>query len=406
MAKFTYTAEKKDGEVYKGVGEAKDRFDLYEIVRREGGHLLSLDSDTSGMRYFSFAYWNSRIGTVSEQEKILFSRNLGVMLGAGLPLSRALSVMERQAHNSRLATVVSEIASEVRRGTTLHEALSKFPNTFPKLMTAMVHAGEEGGDLATSLQVSSEQMERSSEMKKKVKSAMLYPSIILIAIFGIGALMMIYVVPTLSDTFRELGSKLPLSTRVIVGLSDFLVNYTLLCVIGVLGFIIFIALGLRTDIGKRILDTIAIRMPLIGGMVREVNAARTARTMASLLTAGVDVISALEITHDVVQNSYFREVILEAQKSIGEGVPLSAVFVRRSELYPPLVGEMMAVGEETGQTSEMLKRLAIYYENEVDRKTKDMSTIIEPFLMLFIGAVVGFFAISIITPIYGISQKI
>ncbi len=406
MAQYTYTAEKNDGEIYKGVAKAKDRFELYEIIRHEGGHLLSLEDDVSVGKYFSVSYWNSKLGKIKQHEKILFARNLGVMMSAGLPLSRALSVMERQSKNSRLVAVISEIAGEVRHGTTLHQALAKFPKVFPRLMIAMVHAGEEGGDLAASLQVASEQMERANELKKKIRSALIYPVIILFAIFAIGVLMMIFVVPTLSATFKELGSSLPLSTQIIVGISNFLVNYTLLAIGGFIAFVALMYFGLHTPQGKRFADMVSIHMPLIGDLVREVNAARTARTMASLLSSGVDVLSALDISHDVVQNSYFREVIQAAQKGIAAGEPLSTTFVKNSDLYPPLVGEMMAVGEETGQSAEMMKRLAIYYESEVDRKTKDMSTIIEPFLMLFIGVVVGFFAVSIITPIYGISQHI
>ena len=150
----------------------------------------------------------------------------------------------------------------------------------------------------------------------------------------------------------------------------------------------------------------AVRAALISGLVKEINAARTARTMSSLLSAGVDVLTSLEITAQVVQNSYYQEVILEAQKNVGAGQPLSQSFMRREDLYPSFVGEMMSVGEETGQTPDMLKRLAAYYETEVDDKTKDMSTIIEPFLMLFIGGGVGFFAVAMITPIYSLSQNI
>jgi type IV pilus assembly protein PilC len=406
VAKFSYTAEKSTGEVYKGVADAKDRFELYQIIRREGGHLLSLEDETAFGRYFTLKYWSARIGTVTEQEKILFTRNLGVMLSAGLPLSRALSVMERQASNPKLVATIAEIASEVRHGTTLFKTLEKYSNVFPKLMVAMVRAGEEGGDLASALQVASEQMERSSELRKKIKSALLYPCIILLAIVGIGALMMIYVVPTLSETFREMGAKLPVSTQIIMAMSDFFVNYTVLAFGGMGATILGFFLGIRTPRGKRMLDKVTIKLPLIGVMAREVNAARTSRTMSALLTAGVDVMTSLDIAYDVVQNTYFKEVILEARKGVEQGDPLSMIFIKRSDLYPPLVGEMMAVGEETGQTPEMMRRMAIYYEAEVDRKTKDMSSIIEPFLMLFIGVVVGFFAISIITPIYGVSQHI
>ena len=221
-----------------------------------------------------------------------------------------------------------------------------------------------------------------------------------------GVLMMIVVVPPLAQTFAEMNAELPGSTQVVIGISNFLVNNTLLAIGSIVGIIALFYVGVRTPAGKRVGDFVFLHTPLIGEMVREVNAARTSRTLASLITSGVDVITALDIVHEVVQNTYFREVLVAAKTGVGQGEPLSAAFVRREDLYPPFVGEMMAVGEETGQTSEMLKRLAVFYEEEVDRKTKDMSTIVEPFLMVVIGGAVGFFAVSMITPIYSLSQTI
>ena len=405
MARFTYTAEKHDGEVYKGVAEARDRFELYDVVRKEGAKLIALSEDSS-KSILSLKHWNTLLSRVSEYDKILVARNLGAMLSAGLSLARALAVIERQTKNPRLQSVISDIESAVRRGDTFHDALAKYPKVFSQLFVAMIRAGEEGGDLAASLTLVADQMERIHNLKKKIKGALMYPSVVLVAMIGIGALMMVTVVPTLSQTFGEMHAQLPAATQFIINLSNFLVAHTQLAVILVLVFVAGVYLGLRTKTGKRGSDFTMVHMPLIGGLVREINAARTARTMSSLLSAGVDVLTALEITAQVVQNSYFQEVILAAQKNVGAGQPLSESFIRREDLYPSFVGEMMAVGEETGQTPEMLKRLAIYYETEVDDKTKDLSTIIEPFLMLFIGGGVGFFAVAMITPIYSLSQNI
>lgn len=405
MAHFSYTAEKTDGEVYKGVAEAKDRFELYSVVRREGGRIISMEEEGAG-GIWSMQYWNARMSRVSEYEKILLARNLGAMLSAGLPLARALAVIERQTKNAKLMEVVSQVASDVRRGETLHGALGKFPNVFPRLFVAMVRAGEEGGQLSESLSVVSDQMERMYTLKKKIRGAMIYPVIILVAIVGIGILMMVQVVPTLAQTFAEMNAELPRSTQVVIAMSNFLLNYSLVAILLAVSVIGGSYMAAKTAVGKRGFDLMFLRMPVIGKIVKEVNAARTSRTLASLLSSGVDVITSLEITGEVIQNSYFREVITAAQTSVGKGETLSAAFSRREDLYPAFVGEMAAVGEETGQLTEMLKRLAIFYEEEVDRATKDMSTIIEPFLMVIIGGAVGFFAISMISPIYSLSQNI
>jgi type IV pilus assembly protein PilC len=218
--------------------------------------------------------------------------------------------------------------------------------------------------------------------------------------------MMIVVVPTLAQTFAEMETSLPPATQFVIAISNFLVQYTVVALALIVIVIGAIYGALKMPWGKRSVDFVLLYVPVIGQMVREVNAARTSRTLSSLISSGVDVISALDIVYEVVQNSFFRTVIENAKVSVGQGEPLSAAFTRREDLYPAFVGEMMAVGEETGQTAEMLKRLAVFYEEEVDRKTKDMSTIIEPFLMLLIGSAVGFFAYAMITPIYSLSQAI
>ncbi len=405
MARFTYTAEKNDGEVYKGVAEARDRFELYGIVRSEGAHVISI-SEGGTHNFLNFKYWNAKLTTISEYEKILFARNLGAMLGAGLSLARALSVMERQIKNPKMSATVSEIASAVRRGDPLNAALAKSPKIFSKLFVSMVRAGEEGGDLPASLTVIADQTERMYNLKKKIRGALIYPTIVVLAMIGIGILMMIKVVPTLAQTFAEMNAELPASTQLIIAISDFLVEYTILALGSFVGIILALSAAARTSLGRRAGDFFFLHLPLIGPLVREVNAARTSRTLSSLLSAGVDVLTALDIVGEVVQNYYFREVVSAAKKNVERGEPLSASFVRREDLYPTFVGEMMSVGEETGQTMDMLKRLALFYEDEVDRKTKDMSTVIEPFLMVFIAIGVGFFAISMISPIYSLSENI
>lgn len=391
--------------MYTGVAEARDRFDLYGVVRREGGTIVSVTEDNT-TNIWSVRYWNAKITSVPEHEKITLARNLGAMLKAGLPLSRALSVTERETRNPRLGAAVAQISSDVRRGEALHASFAKFPSLFPKLFVAMVRAGEEAGDLPGALSVISEQMERSYTLKKKVKGALIYPVIILVAIVGIGALMMVKVVPTLAQTFSELKAELPSSTKLIIAISDALMNNTLAVVSAVSLAALIGIVSARTPVGRRGLDALFLHMPIIGGMVREVNAARTARTLSSLLAAGVDMITTISITREVVQNSYFRDILERASVGVERGEPLSAAFSRAAKLYPPLVAEMIAVGEETGQLGPMLTRLALFYEDEVDRKTKDMSTIIEPFLMVFIGGAVGFFAVAMISPIYQLSQNI
>ena len=399
--KFTYQAE-RNGETYTDSVEATDRFEVYRHVRSEGGAIISVSSESQNN--WSLSYWNAKMTSVNEHDKIVFATNLAAMLSAGLTITRALSVAERQAKNPKLKSVILFVRGDIQKGGTFNEALARFPRVFSKLFVAMVRAGEESGTLDESLTTVGNQLQRSYELKKKIKGALIYPSIIVVAIVGIGFLMMTEVVPTLSKTFTELGADLPKATQAIINVSDFLVNYTLLVLLGVLGVVAGVYALLRTTSGQRGRDKILLSTPLIGELVKEINAARTARTFASLLAAGVDILTALQITGEVVQNHYHKDVLKAAAEKVQKGGQLSEVFMKREDLYPPLMGEMIAVGEETGALSDMLLRVADFYESEVEQKTKNMSTIIEPFLMLLIGVTVGFFAIAMIGPIYSLSE--
>ncbi|MFM2357337.1 MAG: hypothetical protein RJA61_74, partial [Candidatus Parcubacteria bacterium] len=213
-------------------------------------------------------------------------------------------------------------------------------------------------------------------------------------------------VPTLTETFKGLGVELPLSTRAVIFVSDLLRNNIVLVLIGFVVGITTLIVGLKSKIGKRFLDGFIFYIPVVGGIAKQVNSARTARTLSSLLSSGVDVVVALGITGDVLQNSYYKSVLLEAEEAVKKGIQISDVFSKYEKLYPILVAEMMHVGEETGKLSEMLLNMAVFYENEVEQKTKDMSTIIEPFMMVFIGIGVGFFAISMLAPTYSLVDAI
>ena len=407
MATFTYTAVKNNGETYRRTVEASDRFAIYEIVRKEGGSITSITESAS--RYSLASVWGrleELFATVKEIDKIIVARNLSTMIHAGLSLSRGLDVMARQTKNRKLKNALTAVNRDVTEGVAFHEAIAKFPKIFSSLFVSMVRAGEESGKLSESLSVIANQMEQAYELKRKIRGALIYPSIIIIAMIGIGILMLMFVVPTLSQTFQELGADLPASTQAIITISNFLASNVTISIIGILAVIVLFVFAARTKQGGRVIDFVILHLPIISELVRETNAARTTRTLSSLLSAGVDIITALSITEDVLQNSYYKEVLGKAQEHVRKGDALADVFVKRSDIYPVMVGDMMAVGEETGQLSHMLLEIATFFERDVAQRTKDLSTVIEPILMIVIGGVVGFFAISMISPIYSISESI
>ncbi len=386
--------------------EALSRFEVYAQVKNDGGIVTSIE-EQHGFGPAMLARFNISIGTgIRRVEIIHTAKNLAAMLAAGLSLSRALSVIERQSSNKRLKAIASGLSESVKKGSSFHEALAAYPRVFPEIFIAMARAGEESGSLTDSLSIAALQMERSEELIRKIKGAMIYPAIVIFAVIVVAILMLTYVVPTLTSTFTSLGVQVPLATRIIVALSDFMVAHTLLVLITlavlILGGIAFV----RSKTGGNLVLLLALRLPGIGEITRETYTARASRTLSSLLSAGVPVLEALAITKAVVRTHTFAKVIEEAEAHVKKGEPLSASFANYTNLYPILMSDMLAVGEETGKVAEMLRQVAEFYEGDVAQRTKDLSTIIEPVLMLLIGTAVGIFAVSMIAPIYQLSSAI
>ena len=385
--------------------DAPSHFAIYAAVEKEGGVVTAIDDTVFTPRLP--AWLNVTIGTgVKRAEVMRLAKNLSAMLGAGLSVARALSVIERQSGNRHLKRVTAGLTEAVKKGASFHEALAAYPRVFPGFLVAMARSGEESGSLANSLAVVALQMERADELSRKVKGAMIYPAIVIVAIFVVAALMLVYVVPTLTRTFIELGVEVPLATRVVVALSEFLVGHLPLALLSGAALLVGGYFFIRSERGGALVVGGALRLPVIGEIVRETYTARAARTLASLLTAGVPVLSALAIVKEVVHARAFAAVIEEAQARVKKGEPLSAAFAGHPRLYPLQMSDMLAVGEETGKVADMLRQVAEFYEEDVAQKTKDLSTVIEPVLMLIIGVVVGVFAVSMIAPIYQLSEAI
>jgi type IV pilus assembly protein PilC len=402
MALFKYQAKNQAGEIYERTAEAADRIALYKIIRDEGGSVVSVHEERKSKANFSFTLF----GRVKTQDKINFAKNLGSMIDAGLSVTRALDVMGKQAKSKSMQSLMVELENSVSHGEPLSAALAKRSDVFSQLFISMVKAGEESGSISESLRIVGQQMEKNYLLVKKVRGAMIYPAVIIGVMIVLAILLLVFMVPTLTATFEGLGVELPLPTRILIASSNFLVNHTLVVFSGLIGLIALAVIFFRSRRGRDIVDRFSLAIPVIGELVREVQAARSARTLSSLLSAGVEIVSALGVTAEVLQNHLYKEVMIEAQNGIQKGEQMSVVFSRHALLYPAFVDEMTAVGEETGKISEMLKNVADFYEGEVDQKTKDLSTIIEPILMVLIGIGVGIFAISMLAPTYSLVDYI
>ena len=404
MPRYTIRATNNKGEETRGEREAPDALTLARSLRQEGLTLVLATPITANAR--RMAAVTGMLGRIKFHDKILFADNLGSMITAGLSLSRALEVIERQSSSERFRALVHGVADAVRAGSSLRDALAAQPDIFPPLFVAMVGAGEESGKLPESLGIVAEQMGKSYELRRKVRGAMIYPLVIVCVIILIGILMMIFVVPTLTATFKDLHVDLPLSTRFVIGVSDFVSGHPFLVLLGFPLVLFALYRAFRTSVGKRVIDRLSVRLPLIGPIVLKVNSASTMRTLSSLISSGVPMLEALRITREVLQNGQYRAVINRALEAVEKGRTLSSILKQEERLYPVLVGEMAAVGEETGDLPSMLMKGALFYEKEVDQITKNLSTIIEPVLMVLIGIAVGFFAIAMLSPMYSLTDAI
>lgn len=402
---FSYKAEDSFGKIKEGVLDAGDRFEAAKTLKKMGLVAVSVTANKHTGASF-MTKLNESVIRVKLKDKIFFASNLAEMISAGLALSRSLDVLGRQSTNQKMKRIISEIRAEIDKGNSFSSSLAKYPKIFSTVFVAMVEAGEKSGKLPDALRVISDQFSKTYNLRKKIKGAMMYPLIIFIAMILVGAAMLVYVVPTLAETFEEVGAELPFTTRSIIWVSEFLKDNIFLS-IGIIVFaIILVNRGLKTKWGKKAFSFFLLHLPVTKALTKQVNSAVTTRTLSALVSSGVDLVESISITENVLSNPYYKEVMEDAKEKVPKGISLAEIFESHEKFYPPFVGEMVSVGEETGKHSEMLLKLAVYYEGEVENATKNLSTIIEPVIMIMVGAAVGFFALSMIQPIYSVGQSI
>jgi type II secretory pathway component PulF len=401
--RFRVRYRKKDGQEEERVTEAASRFDIYAAAE-SGEESVLMIKELSNASFSLLKYFRMR--SIPADQVIAFAKNLSAMLAAGLPLSRSLAIIIRQSGSAELHRVVEDIEKKVQGGMPFYEALRRHPAVFSELFVAMAKSGEESGTLAAALGVVARQMTNMHELVKRVRSAMIYPGIILGAVVVIGLFMLIFVVPTLASTFSELGVDLPFVTVIVVELSRFVVANVFPVIGSIVLIVAAVTFFLHSNLGARLFMRVALHLPVFGELMRETYSARAARTLSSLVASGVPLLTALSITEEVVGHPVFAQILNEACVRVQKGDALSTIFADHHDLYPYLFSDMILVGEESGKLAEMLGRVAEYYEADVAERTKDLSTILEPALMLFIGLLVGLFAVSMIGPIYSLTSEI
>lgn len=406
MPKYLYTAKNiQSGESKGGEITAKDEKGVAAALSGEGfvpTSIKIIEEETSGVR----VKFLDRFLSVPLKEKMVFTRNLGVMVGSGLTVARAILNLSAQTKNKTFQKILREIHANIQGGKTMSESMEKYPTVFSELFVSMIYVGEVSGNLEMVLDILATQLEKEHEIISKVRGALIYPAVILVAMVGIAILMLTYILPRILGVFKDMDVELPAMTLFVIALSDFLRNHWALSAGLFIGLLVFGKMFLSTAPGKRAASLAILYMPIIGGIVVKVNCARFSRIYSSLLKSGVSVVNALGIVSRVLSNIYYKDAMNKAIADIQRGTELSKVIGEYPRLFPVLVPQMISVGEETGKTETVLEKLATFYEEEVSQITKNLSSIIEPILMLIIGGGVGFFAIAMLQPMYSVLENI
>ncbi|PIS16689.1 MAG: hypothetical protein CO002_01770 [Candidatus Portnoybacteria bacterium CG_4_8_14_3_um_filter_44_10] len=402
MPTYFYTAKSQDGKEKAGRTEVVSEHELAQQLRQEGFFLTSVVPESVRKEAGIGKRLSRFFSSVSIVEKMVLARHLSAMIKAGLPLDRGLRVLAAQSKSPRFRQVLAEVEQKIRGGRPFSDSLAEYPDVFPELFISMVRVGEATGKLDEVLENLSVQMGKDHELRSRVRGAMIYPAVIVSLMVAIGILMMIMVVPKLSSAFQEMNLSLPVTTKIVIGISQFLSNNLILGLGLVVSIIILIRIASKTESGKRFLDILFLNLPVISDLSRKVNSAIFARNLSLTIDAGVPINQALKIVANTMSNSLFSQSLLVIADGMQKGEQMSDLLRNFSNIYPVMVVQMVEVGETTGSLSDTLRNLAEFYEEEVSNITKNLSSIIEPALMIIVGIAVGFFAISIIQPIYSL----
>jgi len=347
-----------------------------------------------------------KFSRVPLKEKLFFVQHLGLMLKSGISLSVALKTLANQTKNKYFQYILNDMGQRVDGGESFSSALSQYPKVFGELFVSMVEAGEMSGKLEDVLNQIFLQMKKEHALVSKVKGALTYPAVILLAMFGIGIFMMAVVVPRITSMFTQMEAELPLPTKILISVSSAITEHGLFTAIGFIIFVVALIKALRTHKGKYIFQALLLKFPIIGPIVKKINLARFARNISSLLATDIMIIKTFQITSNVLGNLHYRQALQDMAKKIKKGGKLHEVIQAYPGLFTPVVAQMVAIGEETGELDSILVELAEFYEEEVDQIMENLPSVIEPLLILVLGVGVGGVAIAIIMPMYSLTSAI
>lgn len=401
--KFRFSASKPSGQIVRGIRAAENRDTLRSRMTTEGLHVLSMQELRPSL---SETLSRIELGGISTLEKVLFARHLALMLKSGLTITESLDVIADQAPHAGFQRIIRSLHAAVTNGNSLSKSLARHPKVFTPLMISLIRIGESSGTLDTNLEYLASQLEKEYDLKQKIRAAMLYPGIIFFATLALGGALSVFVMPKLVKLFEGLDITLPVTTEIFLSIAHFLAAWGVWVIAGIIVLTIILASIRKIPGIQRITHKILLRLPIAGHLALQSTMTRCTRTLHILLKSGLPIVEALAITRDAMSNAVYKDEISMAREQVEKGNLLGEALAERGAYFPKMVSRMISVGEKTGKLDETLHYLAGFYEAEVDTATKNLSTVIEPILLIIIGLIVGGLGIAIITPIYQLSGSL
>jgi len=400
MSVFEFIAKRDDGEKVVGSIESTDSQAVYDTLVNNGFYPISVKQkkrSVSDVMQFTF------FERVKVKDLVIFSRQLAVMASASLPLVKSLHIMVDQTENPLLQKVIMKVADDVEGGSKFSQALAGYPKIFSNFFVSMVRSGETSGRLDNILNYLADQQEKDYDLTSKIKGAMIYPAFIVFGLVAVGVVMMVFVIPRLTSVLTESGVELPLSTKILIGMSGFMATYWWLLVIIIIGAISVVKLVLVTNKGRYGWDVSKVRVPIFGQLFKYIYLVRITRSLFTLLQGGVPLPQSLEITADVVSNEMYKRLIIRTKKEVDDGNSISTIFMSSSSI-PPMASQMMSVGEKTGKLDHILEKLTGFYSREIENMIANLVSLIEPLIMVVLGLAVGIMVAAIILPMYNLAS--
>ena len=400
MPAFNYKVKDEGGAIKKGVVEADSVVKAADILHGHGLTVLELEEQSADEQLGLLLPFLNR---VSKKEVVMFSRQLATLINAKVPIIQAFEILESQVTNRTLKNAIGDMTTDVEGGKSLSESVSRFPNIFSNLYVNLVRSGELSGTLDQSLVYLANQQEKDYDLQSKVKGAMTYPVFIVSAIFIVGTLMFVFVLPQMIGVLKEAGVTLPLTTRILIFLTEAIQKYWALFILLGAGSLIGFQVYIRSSGGRIVWDTVKLKMPVFGKLLRNIYMDRFARNLSTLVAGGIPIVQALHTIADIVGNSVYKTIILEAAAEVETGKSIAVVFSQKPEI-PKIVTQMIRVGEQTGSLHDILGKLANFYDKEVENTLNSLTTLLEPIIMMLLGIAVAIMVAGVLLPIYNLAS--